>query len=161
MAADGRIIHIADDRIPKQAALLPFRRDFEVAFDKMYLESAIDFMRHNPARSFVILPARKFPYYWLVDTASASAHHPLYWGPWAMLLPAFLIGIFFSLRNLRPFLLPYLLCFMSTATSMISFVPPRYRMVIEPFVLIVAVFGISRFVGSLRAARTFGARELR
>ncbi len=129
---------------------LPYSQDLEITRDEIYLHSAISFMKDNPIRSFVVLPIRKFLYYWLLDITDPLAKHPLYWVPWFVVLPFFIIGIFYSLADYDKYLIFYIYFVVATGISMIFFVLPRYRLFIEPFIILFAAYGFFEILKRLK-----------
>ena len=121
-------------------ARLPVTRDYEIKIDDVYMQRTLQYIRENPGR-IARLAMAKFFWYWIGDFTDPKARHPLYFLPWFVILPFFLIGLWQTRRKPFFFSLFYLYFGVSTAVGMVFFVLPRYRMFIEPLVIMVAVYG--------------------
>ncbi len=138
--------------IRAQKAALPVSQDWEARVDDIYLAEALTFMREHPARSLALVPHKLF-YYWIVDLNHPQSRHPLYWLPWAVYGPLFVLGVVLSLgRRPRPWLL-YLYIITGSVLVSIFFVLPRYRLFIEPFIVAFAAHGLWRMLSFLRDRR--------
>jgi hypothetical protein len=104
------------------------------------MAEAIRFMRQNPQRSLE-LALRKFVFYWGMDITHPKARNPLYWGSWAVVFPLFLIGLLESRHQWQRYTLFHLYFALETTTAMVFFVLARYRVFVEPFVLLFAAEG--------------------
>lgn len=126
----------------EKIAKLPYTKDYEVRRDNIYRDEALTFIRENPIESFLLLPLKKFLDYWIYyldDYPGAKSF--LYWFPWTLMLPFFIIGIVKTVNQFQKYSLFYLYFLLSTIIIMIFFVLPRYRMFITPFVIPFSVHG--------------------
>ena len=126
--------------------LLPRERDFELRHDRLFMDAALDQMRDDPLR-VLMLAARKFALYWVhfvsSDGVVPGASSPLYWLPWLMGLPFFMLGLCRSLGRHAPGLgLLYINLALPTLIVMVFFVLPRFRVFIVPFVLLFSAHGM-------------------
>jgi 4-amino-4-deoxy-L-arabinose transferase-like glycosyltransferase len=123
---------------------LPATRDYELKADSVLRDAALRAMLDNPWRS-ARLALRKlvfyWGYYWGIPFSYPSAQSPLYWLPWFLLLPTFLIGLSASARQWRRYSLFYLYFGFTTCIVMVFFVIPRYSLLILPLVIPFAVYG--------------------
>ena len=131
--------------------LLP-TKDFEVKRDNIFLRKAISFIKTNPGEN-ILLTFKKFIFFWTIDPtygpdiASLSGRkggskHPLYIIPWLTILPFFIIGLVSTRYQPKKYSLFYLYFTLSTVVAMVFFVLPRYRLFIEPFIIIFATHGV-------------------
>lgn len=132
---------------------VPVTSEYEVVLDRLFLEEALDFIRANPERSLA-LAFRKFLFFWGFDPTHPGSSHPVYVGIWFLTLPFFLVGLFWSIRSCwKRFSLFYLLFIVETAKAMGFIVLPRYRLLLDPFILILSAQGIlvakNRFLHSI------------
>jgi len=113
-------------------------------------------IRDDPGR-FVWLLGHKFMRFWnLVPNASGFAK-PLYrWVSvlsFGILMPFFLLGFWWTLADRRVWMIHALIVFF-TAFHMVFLASIRYRVPIEPFYIILAVYGITRFGDKIRETLT-------
>ena len=125
---------------------------FEINNDNLFLNAAIKFMKDNPGKD-LLLGIKKFIIFWTYDQTytpkiaqkSVGAAHILYLIPWFIVLVFFIIGLFVNNIDRRIMMLFYIYFILSSLLGMAFFILPRYRMVIEPFVIIIAAQGIIFF----------------
>lgn len=117
-------------------------RDFECDLADVFRKAAHEDIWKDPVRSFAILPFKKLFAYWVFDDGYPQTRHPLYWGPWLVILPLFLYGLFRSIPDFREYLLLYMYFLLATVIVMVFFTLPRYRLLVEPFVYLFAVKGL-------------------
>jgi len=113
----------------------------EVEGDALLLRLATEWIREHPAR-FVALSFRRLKYYWWLDPTNPLATTALYALPWFVLFPLGLLGVVLSWRGWRRVLL---LCFLLgsvTAPYLVTVVEPRYRMPLEPYVILFAAYAV-------------------
>ncbi|MDI6752705.1 MAG: glycosyltransferase family 39 protein [bacterium] len=129
--------------------------------DRAYLEDVLDFAKESPL-SFIGLQLKKFFLFWgrdeiannisyeWVRSVSSLLRLPFIID-FSIIAPLGLIGAFFSLRKRRfgVLLLILFLFAYSTATTII-FVLSRYRLPVEPILLIFSSFSISFLYGVLK-----------
>lgn len=121
-------------------------RYYEIRRDNVYKERAKEFILNNPAE-FIGLALTKFTFYWGhfwgIDYTYPGVNSPLYWLPWFLMLPFFLTGLYYSFQNYDRYWIFYLYFVLSTAIVMMFFVLPRYRLLMLPFVIMFAAYGIN------------------
>lgn len=136
-------VKISEEMSSKIKALQP-SEDYEVKLDRIYMDEAISFMRNNPSK-VIKLALQKFMfywgYYWRINFVYPGAKSPLYWLPWFILLPFFIVGTVITAKKFREYSLFYLYFILSTGILMIFFVIPRYRLFILPLVIPFSVKG--------------------
>lgn len=117
--------------------------DYEIKLDNIYKDEAISFMKKNPG-TVIKMALRKFVfywgYYWGINFTYPSAKNPLYWLPWFILLPFFIVGII-NTYDFKKYYLFYMYFIFSTIMIMIFFVLPRYRIFIIPLIIPFSVVG--------------------
>jgi 4-amino-4-deoxy-L-arabinose transferase-like glycosyltransferase len=137
-----------------QIDALPATRDYELRRDDLFMRTALDAIRDNPLRS-AALGLRKFVfywgYYWGIDFTYPGAKSPLYWLPWFLLLPWFVVGVALTVRRFAQYSLFYIYFVLATAMATTFFVIPRYRLFILPLVILFAVHGAYASLASLAA----------
>jgi len=116
-------------------------KDFEAKMDSLLFKEGVSYIRSNP-RKAVVLALKKIYYFWWFDPTHYATRHPLYLGPWIAILPFFIIGIVFSLKQAARFSLFYIYFTMPMLQALFSIVLPRYRMTAEPFIIIFAVYAL-------------------
>jgi len=124
---------------PESAEKLP-----EIARDRTYYRLTLQLIREDPGR-FCWLLANKFKRFWSLVPNAAGFQAPLYRNisflAMAPALPFFLFGLFLSFRTWRTTAFLALPVFYNTIFHMVFLASIRYRLPIEPFYLILAVFG--------------------
>jgi 4-amino-4-deoxy-L-arabinose transferase-like glycosyltransferase len=119
--------------------------DYEIQLDKIYMDEAKKFIVNNPEQ-VISLAAKKFifywGYYWGIDFVYPGAKSPLYWLPWFLMLPFFVVGLILSFQKFKQYILFYLYFGLSTGIAITFFVLPRYRIFILPLVIIFAISGM-------------------
>jgi tetratricopeptide (TPR) repeat protein len=73
--------------------------------------------------------------------------HGLIFFPYGILAPLALVGLGFSLKNWRKYLLVYLILFSYVMTLLLFFVCDRYRQPLIPFLIPLAVYGAYQTIG--------------
>lgn len=114
----------------------------------MYRAFALDELRADPQR-VVYLALRKFWLYWGhfggADIRYPGASSPVFWLPWLMTLPFFLLGLWMTIRrDPARFGFLYLYLLGQTAIVVTFFVLPRYRIEVLPILLMFAAEGVHR-----------------
>ena len=135
---------------------IPHTSRYEVEIDSVYKSHALDAIQSDPSR-VVPLAAKKLWLYWGHFGGSGvsypGAQSPLFWGPWWLALPFFVLGLWRSLRENRwrehSFLYLYLMG--QTAVVIAFFVLPRYRLEILPVVLLFAAYGAETLIRRWRS----------
>ena len=117
-----------------------------------YLYSlAIEEIKKNPRR-FVWLLYNKFKRFWNVIPNASQFQRALYKIisilSFGLLLPFFIIGFFLSLKKKKGLIIHALIIYF-TIFHMIFLASIRYRVGIEPFYIIFAVYGLTLFLTAL------------
>jgi hypothetical protein len=120
------------------AEQIPLDRQFEVAVDNAYKRSAIEFIRTHP-QAEVKLALRKLFIFFVFDPSHEKGRNPAYWLPSLLLT---LLAIWGAARRgkrlLREDLFIVASILFAVAVSVVVFVLPRYKIVIDPFLMILA-----------------------
>lgn len=130
---------------------LPRTRTYEADRDAVFRRYALAQMQRDPL-GVVRLAAKKA---WLLwgHFGGARIHYPgaaspLFWAPWLVVLPFFLLGLWHDGRLAGPLgrdrAVLWLYLLVQTAITMGFFVLPRYRVFLLPAVLLFAASGIVR-----------------
>lgn len=126
----------------RKLGLLTGRRDTEVLLDQQAAEFAIDFAQSHPQQEAQLLVRKAFLFL-IFDPEHRKGSHIAYWGPSLLLLSVSLYGACLHRRQLFTKDLPV------TATiafafflSLVVFVVPRYRIAIDPFLVVFAANAI-------------------
>jgi 4-amino-4-deoxy-L-arabinose transferase-like glycosyltransferase len=124
-------------RVEQEILSLPAAATYELTLQDIYMREAKQFIKSHPGR-VIILGLRKcmfyWGYYWGINFTYPGGRSPLYWLPWFLILPFFVIGIVSSLRAPKKYSLFYVYFIVSTLIVMTFFVIPRYRLFILPLV---------------------------
>jgi hypothetical protein len=117
-------------------------RDTEVLLDRQSTKFAIEFARSHPRQEAALL-ARKMFFFLIFDPSHRKGSQIAYWGPSLLLLLLAIYGAWLHRRHLVKQDLPV------TATvafafflSLVVFVLPRYRIAIDPFLVLFAANAI-------------------
>jgi len=126
----------------------------ETRRDAVLYRMTAEVIREDPSR-FAGLLANKFRRFWNPVPNAAGYERPLYRAVsvagFGLLLPFFVLGSALSLRNRRAwFFLSMIGVF--TVFHMVYLASIRYRLSLEPFVIILAVAGFSRLAAMAREA---------
>lgn len=142
------------DNLRNQIISLKPTKDYEFILDKIYFKEALSFMKRYPL-SVIRLSFKKLTfywgYYWGINCIYPGAKSPLYWLPWFLILPFFVIGIIISLKDFKRLSIFYIYFSLSTLIVMVFFVIPRYRLFILPLIFPFAFNGLSNIIYKLRA----------
>ncbi|MBN2619762.1 glycosyltransferase family 39 protein [candidate division WOR-3 bacterium] len=130
--------------VEQEILALPATDQYELTLQDIYMREAKQFIKNNPGR-VITLGLRKcmfyWGYYWGIDFTYPGGRSFLYWLPWFLILPFFIIGIVSSLRTAKRYSLFYIYFIVSTLIVMTFFVIPRYRLFILPLIFPFAVVG--------------------
>ena len=133
--------------VERAVAAVPVTDTYEAEVDAVYGQAAREQITANPLRS-VRLGARKLWLFWGHfggdDIAYPGASSPLFWGPWLLLLPPFVVGLWQSVRSSprrHAFLYAYLA--VQSAVAAVFFVIPRYRLAVIPVMLLFAAYAVT------------------
>ncbi|MDD3726340.1 MAG: glycosyltransferase family 39 protein, partial [Candidatus Ratteibacteria bacterium] len=124
---------------PEEIEKLP-----ETARDSAYYKKTIEVIKDNPSR-FLWLLQNKFKRFWNVIPNASDFTEPLYRIisilSFGFMLPFFVLGFFLTLRN-RNALFIHSLIVLFTIFHIIFLASIRYRVPLEPFCIILAVYGL-------------------
>lgn len=127
----------------------------EVDRSEMYREAALDFIRHNPQR-FLQLSVVRVTQFWKVYSPRASTFENLAMvGSFGLLMPFFLVQVARRGWRRSPELLLLLSIAAMTAAHAVYPANIRYRVAIEPFVLVLGVGGLLWLVERVAAQTGF------
>jgi len=120
----------------------------ETKRDSYLYNLAIEEIKKNPKR-FIWLLYNKFKRFWNITPNASQFQKPLYRIisvlSFGLLLPFFIIGFFLSLKKKKGLIIHTLIIYF-TIFHMIFLASIRYRVVIEPFYIIFAVYGFSHIL---------------
>jgi hypothetical protein len=130
----------------RELAKVPVDTHFEVEVDKLYKKEALAYIPSHPRRE-LWLAGRKLFLFFGFDPHHAKGSSPLYGAPSILLSCAAGFGIYFQRRRLlrQDILLTTSIAY-AALMGMLMFVLPRYRMVIDPFMMIFAAAVLDRNV---------------
>ncbi|HNS32646.1 MAG TPA: glycosyltransferase family 39 protein [bacterium] len=115
----------------------------ETERDKLFYKMTFEVIRENPRR-FLWLLQNKFKRFWNVIPNASDFTKPLYRitsvMSFGIMLPFFVLGFFASLKNRKAWFMHILIIFF-TVFHMVFLASIRYRVAIEPFYIIFAVYG--------------------
>jgi 4-amino-4-deoxy-L-arabinose transferase-like glycosyltransferase len=144
-----------------------FYRMGEVEYDRYCSRLAMDFMRRNPGK-FAGLTLMRIRTWWLGQGDDWNAHFKLEFrlsalkrSVYLVPLPFFLIGSILAWRKNKPAGIVFALLLIYPLPYYFFFVSHRYRFPMEPFMLVLAVYGAMWLAAllrrrELRAVRTGG-----
>jgi len=143
----GRSLAGVDEPTPQdieaEINAIPLERDFELQMDKVFMQRALHFIRTRPL-SAIALALRKQVYFWVSDLTHPLARTPYYLIPTAALALFAFAGLVSRKPQSGDCQLLYLAIFLPAGTASVFFVLPRYRMFIDPLLMIPAANGVSR-----------------
>ena len=117
----------------------------EITRDKFLYKKTIEVIKENPER-FIYLLKNKFIRFWNVVPNASQFQKPLYRilsvFSFGILLPFFILGFIITFKNKKAIPMHLLIIFF-TVFHMIFLSSIRYRVAIEPFYIIFAVYGLT------------------
>jgi hypothetical protein len=119
--------------------LLP-QRGFELQMDKIFMRRALNFIFSRPL-SVLFLALRKQFYFWVSDLTHPLARTPYYLFPTVVLAFLAFWGILWPRPQGEAWVVLYLAIFLPALTASVFFVLPRYRMFIDPLLMLPATKG--------------------
>jgi 4-amino-4-deoxy-L-arabinose transferase-like glycosyltransferase len=127
----------------------------EIERDKILFRKTFEVINRNPKR-FIWLLQNKFKRFWNVVPNAAEFTRPLYRiisvMSFGLMLPFFILGFFLSVRNRKAQYMHSLIIFF-TIFHMLFLASIRYRVPLEPFYIILAVYGFFWLVEKLQEVR--------
>ncbi|MBU2541464.1 MAG: glycosyltransferase family 39 protein [Candidatus Omnitrophica bacterium] len=130
----------ADDEITKKAESL----STEVERSNFLAKQALKHIKDNPSQLFK-LEILKILFFWAPFDWSILAGG-VYNFAYGFILPFFILGIFASFKRFEELALIYLPIIYIQFFVLITFGIPRFRLPIEPFIIIIASIGIDKFL---------------
>ena len=123
------------ENILKQIDNLKITDNYEVDLDNIYKEAAKEFMTENPLQ-VIQLSIKKIIFFWVHIYDSRinypGLNNPLYWAPWIILFPFFILSTMSAISRWRDNDLEIFLIFYFSAVYSVFFVLPRYRLIVFP-----------------------------
>ena len=105
------------------------------------------FLKERPWVALRLVPYKLFHFWVPLDWEILHNGHRTYNIGYAFLLPFFCYGLFLSFAFLKEAIWLYLPLFYFQALSIVFYGSPRFRLPIEPFLLVLASYGLVRFFG--------------
>ncbi len=122
----------------------PQNRDAEIACETVFERAAIHFALTHPAAE-VRLAFTKLDYFFVFDPSHEKGRRPIYWVPSVLLSLAALYGAWLRRHQLlREDLFVVASILFAIAVTAAVFALPRYKMVIDPFLMFFAANIVSR-----------------
>lgn len=125
----------------------PLNKEYQVRQDVALKNIAVRYMFSHPRRE-AILAARKLFLFFVFDPAHDKGRNSAYWVPSVLLTILAIYAIVLRPRMLfGKLILPVLSIFFAVAVGVVVLVLPRYKIEIDPFIIIIAstVFTAKRF----------------
>lgn len=137
---------------------LPWSPDNEIRVDRIYRDALAESLKEDRLRPLKLLPA-KATFFWIADLTHPKARQPLVWAPSALILPAVLYGAWRAWPRRRLAWPLYFWIGFYFLIALALFALPRYRLNVEPMILILAAAGIGAFVERRRGGALFAGDE--
>jgi hypothetical protein len=126
---------------------IPIDRNSQIAKDEVLRNLALDFMLFHPKEE-AILSLKKLFAFFVFDPRHEKGSRPMYWLPSILLS---LLGISGAVLRGKRIVVQDLLLVASilfaVAVSVVVFVLPRYKIVVDPFIMIFAATGLNSLLG--------------
>jgi hypothetical protein len=133
--------HVAltySDELSHELARVPEDRDYQINRDKIFEGQAVHFALSEP-RAEVRVALRKLRIFFIFDPAHEKGRRPIYWGPSVLLSLFAAVGAWRRGRKLmREDLFLVVSILFAVAITAVVFALPRYKIVIDPFLMIFA-----------------------
>jgi hypothetical protein len=149
--ARGEVLPDEFEQLPSEVrqafSRIPIDRNSQIAKDDALKHLAVDFMRTHPKKE-AILSLKKLFVFSVFDPRHEKGRQPMYWLP-SILLSMLAIwgGVLRGKRILLQDLLLVASILFAVAVGVVVFVLPRYKIVIDPFIIIFAATGLSGLFG--------------
>lgn len=155
----GSVLQSEFEQLPpdvRQAlSLIPIDRNSQIAKDQVLKHLAVNFIRTHP-KDEVKLSLKKLLDFLVFDPRHEKGHQPMYWLPSILLSLLATWGVVLrGKRILRQDLLLIASILFAVAVGVVVFVLPRYKIVVDPFIMIFAAAGLCGLFGH-RVAELFG-----
>jgi len=110
-----------------------------------WVKETLKFIKNNPTR-FLKLEFLKTLYFWSPfdwEIIGYGVYNFMY----GFIVPFFICGVFITLKRFRELLPIYLPIIYSFFIALVTYGSPRFRLPIEPYLIIIASVGITYFIG--------------
>lgn len=136
--ATGYMLGSLSPAMQAELHAVPMVTEKEILIDRILWRAALTYIISHPWRE-VILAWDKFRIFWSFDPNNQKAAQPLFWVPSILLSVFFGLGLFIGTKPPLIELSPLLISIaFAMVTSVLLFVLPRYKIVIDPFLCIFA-----------------------
>jgi hypothetical protein len=144
--ARGEVLPDEFEQLPPEVrrtfSRIPIDRNSQIAKDEVLKHLAVDFMRLHPKEE-AILSLKKIFAFFVFDPRHDKGRQPMYWLPSILLsLLAIWGAVLRGKKLLRQDLLLVASILFAVGVSVVVFVLPRYKIVIDPFIMIFAATGL-------------------
>lgn len=122
--------------------------DSELERNRFLMQKVFEFIKSNP-KGVVKLGILKFFYLWAPfdwEIIGAGKYNYFY----GFILPFFITGIFLTIRKSLEYLVLYIPIVYFQIIAILTYGSPRFRIAIEPFLIILAAVGLKYFFGKFR-----------
>lgn len=127
---------------------IPIDRNSQIAKDQVLKHLAVNFIRTQPKDEAKLLLKKLFDFF-VFDPRHEKGRQPMYWLPSILLsLLAIWGAVLRGKRILRQDLLLVASIVFAVAVGVAVFVLPRYKIVVDPFIMIFAATGLRRLFGT-------------
>jgi Dolichyl-phosphate-mannose-protein mannosyltransferase len=122
---------------------IPIGRNSQIEKDEVLKHLALNFMRGHPKEAAILLLKKLFAFF-VFDPRHEKGREAAYWLPSVLLSILAILGVVLRRKTilLQDLLLVVSILF-AVVIGLIVFVLPRYKMVIDPFIMIFAAAGMS------------------
>jgi hypothetical protein len=127
--------------VQAQVRALPPSDDWEVRRDSIYMRAAWGYILSHPWETAKVT-LMKFLFFVGMDVTHPESSSPLYWLPWAVILPLFVLGLIRGIKQRVDISLFVAYLVFYTLIEMAFFVIPRHRLFIVPLVILLSAYGI-------------------
>jgi 4-amino-4-deoxy-L-arabinose transferase-like glycosyltransferase len=143
--ATGYVLNSLPPKMQADLEAIPMVPEKEILLDRIYRREAITYIVSHPWRE-VALAGQKLRIFWSFDPNHEKGAQPVFWVP-SIILSFFagmglFVGVKPPLRELSPVLVSIAFAML---TSVVFFALPRYKIVIDPFLCILASNAASKF----------------
>lgn len=131
---------------------IPIDRNSQIAKDEALKHLALSFIRTHP-RKVAILSLKKLFAFFVVDPHHEKGRQLLYWLPSILLSLLAALGVVLrGKRIMRQDMLLVASIFFAVAVAIAVFALPRYKIVVDPFIIIFAASGLCGLIGTDRSS---------
>jgi hypothetical protein len=133
--------------VSKKLSSIEFNKNIESTVDDIFMEHALNFMKNEPAKSFLWLPLKKELLFWTFNYHDPRTWHPIYQAAFWPFFIFSILGLILARRNKTVSKDKWmkLIGFFSLQALVIAMyaVHIRYRMNVEPFLFPFAAYALS------------------